>query len=105
MQVLPQEGHPLEDWTDRAAAISDIVAGVARAVEKLRHPKPLKEFELFTVEDLREIAAKIERNIGVIRKAYSHQVTLPIPVLLDIAELEARRDRIKDELQRRGELL
>jgi len=105
LQALPRGGRPVGSWQVRSEALADIVAGISKAVDELALPMHSPKLAIFTTDDLREMIEKIERNIGVIRRANSAFVVMPAQPLLETAELETRLKEFQTELRARGELL
>ena len=104
LQVLPSNARPLEEWESIHEGLLNIAQGITVAVRELAEnlPKPDPEFSLFSVEELLEMKANVERAISVIRKATA---AFPVPnstQLIELDQLEQRRDRYQAELLRRG---
>ncbi|MCI5146687.1 MAG: TIR domain-containing protein, partial [Candidatus Electrothrix sp. AR3] len=103
-QVLPSNARPLEEWRNIHEGLLNIAQGITVAVrelaEKISEPDP--DFLLFSVEELLEMKANIERAISVIRKAIA---AFPVPnstQLIELDQLEQRRERYQTELLKRG---
>lgn len=102
--ALPNDGAPLARWTDRDAGVSNILVGIAKAAGRIRAPAPSPDLCLFTPEDLREMIQAIEQAIAVIKKSVAIYVPPPANSLIQMAQLEGRRDELRRELIVRGEL-
>jgi hypothetical protein len=105
LQALPAGGRAVEHWPARTDAIADIVAGVARAAAELGVPARSSELVIFESDDLREMIEKLERSIGIIRRANSIYPVMPTPAQLEVDELQTRLKKFQTELVARGELL
>lgn len=102
-QVLPPRGEGLTTGADRTAALAAIVHGVEKAIADCMRPTRNPDLEVFPDSDLREMVTQIETSIAVIRKAYAFQPSLPIQVMLEVNQLEERKQKFETELSvRRG---
>ena len=104
IESLPKGGLPVSDADNVKNAIVDVVAGIASEIDTLISDLVLPDPELaiFTNEDLCEILENIERSILVIKKAISKFPDPSTSKLIELDELETKRETYQTELAIRG---
>lgn len=101
LQALPLDARPIIEHPDTDAAWRSISDGVAAAVDSLRRPERDPELEPLTNPSIVEIIQEISQAIAAIRAATAHHPSLNSITIIELAQLERRREKFKLELEAR----
>ena len=101
LQALPLGLTPVSESGDSAKLWTEIASGIARVVEELAQPQLNPEYELFSNADLIEMIQECNEAITTIKRAYNPIGGPDDRTLLNLAQIEKKRDSFKCELAAR----